>query len=445
MISQAIKHWNALEGFRFERNRCKNYTYGRQWDDYVTVDGHRMKEEDYIRSQGNIPLKNNLIRRMVRNVLGLYRNYYKLPGLDDLGLEETPENLLLYSKLQRSARENSLTEIYSRTMEEFLISGMAVHRKWIEKRNGEAVVRTRMVSPDSFFFNSDMRDPRGWDATAVGQIHDAAFDNLALSLGGTPAVRRMLLELYGDPEATCRVVEYWRREITGHWRCHDMISGRIFNTPDLPEGNDALRCRWVNEQHWNYYFLTPDGTVLKEGRSPYPHGGHPYVFKLYPFIDGEIHSFVADCIDQQRYVNRLVTLHDWIMRASAKGVLLFPENTLPEYADMDEIIDQWSRFNGVIVYRPKSGMPQPQQVSVNSTNIGISELLEVQLKMLEDVSGVNSAIQGKIESGAVSGTLFDMQTRQAMNGLVDILESFRSFVCDAALRDVGVLAKICES
>ena len=438
MLNEAMNHWGSLDGFRRERNRCKNYTYGRQWADYVTVDGRRMKEEDYIRSQGNIPLKNNLIRRMVRNIIGLYRNYYKLPTLEELGLAETPENLLLYSKLQRSASENSLTEIYSRTMEEFLISGMAVHRKWKGTVNGKKGVWTRMVAPDSFFFDTDMRDPRGWDASAVGQIHDSDFNILCVALGGTPDVRRRLLKIYGTDGAKCRVVEYWKREHRGHWACHDLTNGKIFHTDRLPENpGEHLRCRWVNETVWKYYFLAPDSTVLKEGRSPYANGGHPFVFKLYPFIDGEIHSFVADCIDQQRYVNRLVTLHDWIMRSSAKGVLLFPEHALPEYGDMDEIVDQWSRFNGVIVYRPKSGMPDPKQISVNSTGIGIAELLNVQLKMLEDVSGVNSAIQGRIESGATSGTLFDMQRRQAMNGLVDILDSFQSFVRDATLRDMA--------
>ena len=36
-----------------------------------------MSEEDYIRMQGNIPLKNNLIRRLVKTVTGVYRNQNK--------------------------------------------------------------------------------------------------------------------------------------------------------------------------------------------------------------------------------------------------------------------------------------------------------------------------------------------------------------------------------
>ena len=192
------------------------------------------------------------------------------------------------------------------------------------------------------------------------------------------------------------------------------------------------------EEVWRYYFLAPTGETLCSGESPYGHGGHPYVFKAYPYIDGEIQSFVADCIDQQRYINRLITLYDWIMRASAKGVLLFPEGALPEDVDIDDISEEWSRFNGVIVFRPKAGMPLPQQVSSNATNIGITDLLQVQLKMMEDVSGVNSALQGNIESGAVSGTLYNMQIRNAMTGLLDMLESYASFMRDASRLEMGL-------
>ena len=113
--------------------------------------------------------------------------------------------------------------------------------------------------------------------------------------------------------------------------------------------------------------------------------------KAYPFFDGEIHSFVNDMIDQQRYANRLITLYDWVMRASAKGVLLLPEGSV-EPENLREVADQWSRFNGVIVYKPKAGVPDPRQVSGNAANIGITELLDIQLKMLEDVSGVNGAL-----------------------------------------------------
>ncbi len=44
-------------------------------------------------------------------------------------------------------------------------------------------------------------------------------------------------------------------------------------------------------------------------------------------------------IDQQRYANRLITLYDWVMRASAKGVLLLPEGSV-EPENLREVADQ---------------------------------------------------------------------------------------------------------
>ena len=79
LLDEATRAWNNLAEFRRERERCKRYTYGRQWDDRITVDGQSLSEEDYIRSQGSVPLKNNMIRRLVRNVLGVWRNDFALP------------------------------------------------------------------------------------------------------------------------------------------------------------------------------------------------------------------------------------------------------------------------------------------------------------------------------------------------------------------------------
>ena len=130
-------------------------------------------------------------------------------------------------------------------------------------------------------------------------------------------------------------------------------------------------------------------------------------------------------------------MYDWILRASAKGVLLFPEGSLPEGSDINDIAEEWSRFNGIIVYRPKAGMPLPQQVNSNSANHGITELLNIQMKMMEDISGVNGALQGKLENGSVSGTLYSQQTENSMTALADLLKSFDSFIRTATEKDVS--------
>jgi hypothetical protein len=160
------------------------------------------------------------------------------------------------------------------------------------------------------------------------------------------------------------------------------------------------------------------------------------VFKIYPFIDGEVHSFVSDVIDQQRYTNRLITLYDFIMRASAKGALLVPEGALPDDMTWDDLADEWARFNGIIRFKPKPGVPVPQQISSNSVNIGIGDLLNLQLKFFEDISGVHGALQGRSGNSGTSGTLYAQQAQNAATSLLDLLDSFSGFVVDAAYKDV---------
>lgn len=238
----------------------------------------------------------------------------------------------------------------------------------------------------------------------------------------------------------------WHEEEEEYLIFHDRRRGRMVSCrtsrlgpESLPPDAEQVKREWRTV--WKYTFLGPSGEVLSEGISPYSHSLHPYVFKLYPYVDGEVHSFVADIIDQQRHTNRLITLYDWIMRSTAKGVLLFPDGSLPDGADFEEVVDQWSRFNGVIPYKARNGIPAPQQVSSTARCGGIADLLNIQLQMFEDISGVNPALQGKLESAGVSGTLFSQQTKNALTSLRDILESFKEFVLESTRKDACNLMK----
>lgn len=79
MIFEAQTYYNCMDYARRQAHRCKNYQLGRQWSDRVYVDGAWMTEEDYIKQQGSVPLQQNLMRRLTRNVLGQFRQYAKEP------------------------------------------------------------------------------------------------------------------------------------------------------------------------------------------------------------------------------------------------------------------------------------------------------------------------------------------------------------------------------
>ncbi|MGN0875330.1 MAG: hypothetical protein ACI4OZ_09110 [Akkermansia sp.] len=486
VLMEAQLCWSNMSRFRKERERNKRYTYGQQWDDLITVDGRTMREEDYIMSQGNVPLKNNVIRRLIRTILGVYRSQSKEPTCTARDRDEQHFGETMSTVLQYNMQLNRMQEVNARSLEDYLMSGLVCYRKWFGWRNDRLDCWTDYVQPNSFFIDNNMRDFRGWDVSLLGEVHDVSFETVCRQFAESPADFARLRQIYSrshsldaisrcchdfgyskqdnydflfteDP-ARCRVIEVWRKESKPRYRCHDYNSGEVFkieagdydefvagvNAERLERGLASgmaeediplVKAVWFMDDYWYYYYLTPFGDILREGETPYAHHGHPYVFKAYPFIDGEVHSFVADVIDQQRYVNRLITLNDWIMRASAKGLLLFPEDCLPKDMDIEDIADEWSRFNGVIVIR-KGAKQLPQQVANNATNVGVNELLTLQLKLVEDISGVNGSLQGKPGYSGMSAQLYSQQTQNATTSLLDILENFSDFVLEGANKDV---------
>lgn len=496
ILMEAQYYWSQMDDFRKDRERNKRYTYGFQWDDMICVDEKSMSEEEYIKSQGNVPLKNNLIRRLVRSVLGVYRSQSKEPTCTARDRDEQKLGETMSTILQCNMQLNRMNDVYARTMEEFLISGFIVHRKSYGWRNGKEDCWTDYVQPNNFFIDNNMRDFRGWDVSVLGEVHDISFGQLCEQFASSPQEYRQLRDIYKwaarkDYIATyaerfgysrlenydflftsepgrCRVIEIWRKEQKPRYRCHDYQNGDIFKIDEedyaqvvLTENEERMRmakeagmpedevplikATWFVDDYWYFYYLSPFGDILREGETPYEHGSHPYVFKAYPFIDGEIHSFVADVIDQQRYTNRLITLYDWIMRASAKGVLMMPEDCLPDGVSIDDIAESWTEFNGVIVYKPSKSGKVPEQVANNSTNIGIAELLNMQLKFFEDISGVTGALQGKPGYSGESASHYNQQTENATKSLLDLLECFSCFVVDGAYKDVKNMQQFYDS
>ncbi|MDE6765945.1 MAG: hypothetical protein K2J52_06485, partial [Duncaniella sp.] len=153
----ARNSWIRMGGLRSLRSRLKRFTYGRQWDD-LTVDneGKLITEGEAARRAGRRPLTNNLLRSLVKSVVGRFRH-----------------NIASASALSGKAAEihrlNSLDELDARLLEEFLISGCAIQRVAWENRFDGHRVWIDNVSP-SRFFCSRILDPRRSDLGLVGML-----------------------------------------------------------------------------------------------------------------------------------------------------------------------------------------------------------------------------------------------------------------------------------
>ena len=489
ILLQAQKAWENIEHFRQKRKRNRDYTYGKQWNDLIKLpDGRVVSEEQYIREQGKVPLKNNLIRQMVKAVLGQFRNNQTQPVCIARDRQEQSLGELMSTAVQYAYQHNRLQELDSRTLEEFLISGICFQKIGYGHRRGKTDVWVDEINPNRIFFNA-MEDSRHWDCTLIGELHDMSIAEVIsrFSFGSrTRAIQLRNIYSEADNETIrhnfenltakaidrldffmpanqdmCRVIEIWKLESREVLNCHDFRSGEYYHIPvtgaeDINKENrkrvheartsgqpeetaQLIETEWSIMQTWRYRFFSPLGDLLDEGETPYWHGEHPYVFKLYPLIDGEVHAFVEDVIDQQRYINRLITMIDFIMGSSAKGVLLFPEDQIPDGMTIEDIADEWTKYNGIILFRPRPGSPMPQQIAVNATQVGAYEMLSLQMRLFEDISGVHGAMQGKAAQSGTPASLYAQQIQYSSTNLLDLFESFKTFRED---RDIKIMKTI---
>lgn len=461
----AYNAWNKGAELRRTRNRNKNFTYGRQWSDLTTdIDGNPISEGQKIREAGKEPLTNNMMRQMVKSVVGRFRNIIKDEQQDEI--------------LSAINEINQLNELDSRALEEFLISGCCIQRVDYDIRNKNRM-RIDNVNLNRFFVNA-IHDPRSWDCEIVGQLHDLSLAELIKRVGvqNNRNHAAWIREIYcnentknditdfssrlgANNESSTdfwhartgrfRAIEVWTLESREILKCHDHKAAKYYIMPISEQSaidkenknrrkNDApgITTQWDIIEMWRCRWFSPMGHLLAEYDSPYQHGSHPYVMKFYPLTDGEVHSFVEDVIDQQKYVNRLVTLIDHIMGASAKGVLLFPDTGLPEGFTWNDIKRIWSATNGIIPYSPNRSGDIPKQISTNATDIGAYEMLQIQMKLFEEISGVNSVLQGKLASSTIGSETFQRQIDNATIALADIYDTFNSFRSDRNLKILAI-------
>ena len=113
--------------------------------------------------------------------------------------------------------------------------------------------------------------------------------------------------------------------------------------------------------------------------------------------------------------------------ASAKGVLLYPDTALPDGFTWAEVRRLWSSPGGILPYSPQLGDARPEQMQSNGSNFGAYDMIALQMKLLEEVSGVHGALQGKNVATGGSATLYQLQSQNADLALTDLYDTFNAF------------------
>lgn len=477
LIQSARACWDSLADFRRARARNVRYYVGRQWDDLIHTSEGIMTEEEYISKQGRTPLKQNLIRAAIKTMIGQFRRGSQKCLVIARNKQDQAASEMMSVALEAALDNNDMPERDAALFEEFLISGSAIcyNSYGYDVDLQQDIPMYREVDTRKFFKNPNSHDIMGKDVDFIGDFFDTTIDDLKSMYAKNPAQAEALEKIYnvqgrrwftyvtGQQHAMdaddvafefpsrpeqCRVYRIHRLEGKFELYCHDYYDGTQTimpytqkNVDDVAKEN-ANRVRIGKElgkeialivakrrfvRRWVYYHIAPGGQLLFMKECPYEHKSHPYSYKFHPIKDGYTWSFVYDFLDQQRMINRMIILNDFLASAQAKGVLLVPDECLGDDIRLEDIADQWAVFNGVIKFHAKPGVPLPQQIVNSQLNTTSMELLKVEMQMMEEISGMHEALQGKRAPAGTPSGLYAQEADNASTNILDFLAAFSSF------------------
>lgn len=480
-LEEFASYWSSLYTARKKMERSLMYAKEDQWGDYIKDPdtGKMMTEGELIKKNGKVPLKNNMIAPIVKNIEGQFRRNVTKPICSVRDRDEAKVGEMMSIAMEYAQSLNEITELDAASLMVLECGGYIAQR--IEfgyneyKHMNDAWVYN--VDPSRLFFNTNIEDQRGWDITCIGEIFDMDFEQVVAAFAKSKKDREWLESIYGTDDHPrrsfvdgvqgynqknadfytpaevdlCRVILGWKLESRDAYFYHDTLDGswgfvglnevnklEYINQKRISEALETgveeedillIEYEFKVERYWYYRYLSPWGDVLQEGRSPYWHGQHNYVFHAYPIIHGKIFNFIEDFIDQQRSINRTMTLIDFIRSSSAKGLVVVDEDAFDSMS-REEIIDEYVRYNGVLFCRLKPGKDIRSvitQLNGSGAIQGDYELLSLQLKLINDIAGVNSAMQGKDPSSGTAASLYAQQTENASMNLKGLFDSFKAF------------------
>lgn len=482
LLMSAYNAWQALSQWRTDIRRNEEFVFGDQHSDrvYDYKNARYTTERQLFVEQGLQPSQYNIIRNVLRTVAGVWISNKTLPVCVAQKDQNQAENDVLTATLHAVYRKNQLWKLDYSQLVQLLLSGLMATDNGYANRDGDSDVVNDYIDPFTFFVDNNMKDPRYLDNTMVGYFYDLPVDSIAgiFSKGDKERAAR-IRELYrGEPEERVlsmtqtftderlekdffvppveayglgRVIKVWRKETQPCYWVHDELEGKYY--PDFtitekelqrlkmermqeqaamgvaPEDMLLISWEWSVDTMWKCYHLSPYGDVLDVQDNPFWHEKPSIIFELHEFFVGKIYPFVKDLIDTQKQINKLSAISELLSKYSAKSLMFMPIDQIAneEGYGIDYIEKNITNFDSVIPYKSKPGQNPPNFVNTVSQAFTPLNVVNMYLKLSENVSGVYGALQGAQPTAGTPAQMYAQQSQNSATSLNGIFEAANSF------------------
>ena len=483
--------YGNLDYFRRARAKVLRFAYGDHYDSKIRIKGKWIDQRDYLAATGGMAIQINQVKKVINTIAGLWTSEKNAPTVTSLDIKMKDYGTGMTEVVRANYRKNSINVLSGEWLNEADIGGLAVAKEEFSSYlGGKKDAVTKVVNPNMFFFDSGMQDSRFGDLTLIGQLHDMAFNDFCSTFAKKPSDFAKFREWYASdsnprlqPDAVdisnlhkesdmvfdrpsqsgyCRVIEVWTRERRSRYHVLDTNSPEQpydINADDeqmIAQINETNRQRmeegrrqgwndedvplieykpyWFIDTYWYCRFLTPDGHIIWEGESTLPNRSHPYTIMAVPFTNGRIVGHASDAVDLNIAMERALVVDDMVKRAGAKGVMFVPEDIVPDWMDWNEFAEQATSINGIVYYKPKPHGNIPEMVYSHSSSVDATNMVSMLSRLLDEGVNMTGAIQGQAPTAGTSAALYNQQKQQAAVPLAPLLERFRVFMDDVAMK-----------
>lgn len=500
LLDRCRQSWEMKRSLRENRERVKDYCFGDQWGDVIEYRGNRITERKYIQKKGNVPLSNNIMISVFNSLTGLYSKQGTEPTCFARVHDAQPVSDMMSATMQANWQDTAMQDVLKVIFSDQLLGGVAIARESYEDRDQLPDSWTDYINPSYAFWEAGS-DPRYRDLTLIGCLHDVDREELFSKFArpeygltvddikdifhvddaefyDSTVQQNERFQLSNISFDTCqspglfRVIEAWTREIKPRYQCSDPIATnaddayfrvelddigeiqkinrdrrRQYIEAGVPvEQRAYIKADYIEDLYWYYTFLAPDGTVLCEGETPYDFKSHPFTVSFFPYVNGEIHPYMGFIIDQQRYINRLIIMHDMAARSAAKGITIVPKACIPDDMTPEDFAQEFTEYDGLIFYETNKLNPnlRPEVITSNAVQIGTYELLQLQMNLIKEISNVSGALQGKTPSAGTSAARYAQETQNSTTSLYNILQHMSSFTERVAQKKCSMIKQYYE-
>lgn len=505
LLQRCEQAWENLRQAREVAERTRRYCNGDQWGDTVNYKGRQMTEREYIQKiKGQVPLTNNIMSSIILSIVGVRGKQETEPVCFARTRDSQALSDMMSATLQTNWQTTRQEDLLTHQFREFLTDGFAMSRESYRNANGKSDDYDAWTDavPINYAFFEAGSDPRHQDIDLIGMLHDISPEELYAKFARPEfgMTIKKLNEIYAMQDEDTfsglyindrqkvenvsfhtpsearkvRVIEVWTKEAKTRYQCYDPIADSAGNAYYRCELDDKaiiaenqkenakrksmyemagveekerayITMTPITDVYWYYTFMSPDGTILCEGETPYDNKDHPFTLKLYPYSNGEIHPFMTQIIPQQRYINRLVMTQDMAAKAAAKGHTIVPISTVPD-GDLAAFAENMTSFDGITFYEldPRNPNARPDVLTSNVQGIGTNEMLQMQINLIRDISNVSGALQGKTPSAGTSASRYALESQNATTSIYPLLKDFSVFSEAVAEKKLEIIKQFYE-